>query len=341
MKRIFLSAFILCPAFAGADLSKDYLNFIRQIQQDTGVEWDVSVARKGNALSQTEIDEGGSLFELWSIHTATGKEYLLDKKFVSAYTPKANIEIIAPDTYGGVKRTRVDQPFQVKVTVKGLDRSGKPEVPAAAKSVLYTHTAYSYGPGKFLRDGTETGRALTDGQMSLDGTATINFLTSNLKETQSTDLTQVVGEEVFTITANADQDAPELVLDSDRIQIWPIAKASISGWNETAYYENVPNVTFNLTNLYPHSVTFARYYKGQPVATPASVEIVPNSVVSVNEPTPVDKALSLDLDNIFTKEGAYTVEVLHATIFGLEKLATTTISVDRTVEIIGGVFVSE
>lgn len=341
MKLTLLSALVLFPALAVANTAKDYLNFIRQIQQDTGVEWDVSVAPKGQALSPTEIDEGGSLFELWSIHTKTSKEYLLDKKFVSAYTPKAAIEIIAADSYQGVKRTRVDQPFQVRITVKGL-KTGGSEVPDAAKSVLYTHMAYNYGRGKFLRDGSETGRALTDGQMSLDGTATINFLTSNLKATPGGDLTQVVGEEVFTITANADQDAGELVLDSERIQIWPIAQASISGWSETAYYENVPSLTIDLGDLYPNSVTFARYYKGQPQETPTGVQVVPNSVVSVNEPTPVDKKLVLpDLDKIFSKEGAYTLEVLHATIFGLEKLATTTISVDRTVQVVGGIFASE
>ena len=47
----------------------DYVNFVRQIQSDSGVEWDVSVAPSGEMLSPEGVSPSGSLYRLWSVHS--------------------------------------------------------------------------------------------------------------------------------------------------------------------------------------------------------------------------------------------------------------------------------
>ena len=46
-----------------ADPADDYVNFIRQTQADTGVEWDVSVAASGASLSPEGVGDEGAAVE--------------------------------------------------------------------------------------------------------------------------------------------------------------------------------------------------------------------------------------------------------------------------------------
>src|SRR6478752_8769512 len=62
---------------ASAQISS-YKNLVRQIQQGTGVRWDMPVAIVGAAPSALVIDDKGSLFQLWTIEQSTAKSYLLD-----------------------------------------------------------------------------------------------------------------------------------------------------------------------------------------------------------------------------------------------------------------------
>ncbi|NNC89763.1 MAG: hypothetical protein HKN82_15005, partial [Akkermansiaceae bacterium] len=103
-----------------ANPADEYVNFIRQIQKETGVEWDVGVAASGSALSPEGVTIGGAFFELWSVHNSTADEHLLDEQFVSAFLPSSAITIQTGDPYKPIPRTRVDQPFTVIVDVKGL-----------------------------------------------------------------------------------------------------------------------------------------------------------------------------------------------------------------------------
>ena len=115
MKRIvlFLS---LIPALALGDVSKDYVNFVRQVQADSGVEWDVSVAPTGQMLSTEGVGPEGSHFQLWSIHALTASDFLLDEEFVSAYSPEGRVKIVTGDPYDVIPRTRCDQPFRVTIS---------------------------------------------------------------------------------------------------------------------------------------------------------------------------------------------------------------------------------
>ena len=76
MNRIFLAS-VLIPVSAIADSDSDYVNFIRQIQQDSGLEWDVTVLPTGDGLiSTTGVSSDGSFFELWSIHSTSSMSNL-------------------------------------------------------------------------------------------------------------------------------------------------------------------------------------------------------------------------------------------------------------------------
>lgn len=124
---------------------EDYINFVRQTQEDSGVEWDVSVASHSDMMSPEGVGEAGSIFELWSVHSSTASEYFLDEEFVSSFTPEVSIEIHTLDPYDVIPRARVDQPFSVSINVGGL--LDGPGVPEAAKKVFFTHDAFAYPEG--------------------------------------------------------------------------------------------------------------------------------------------------------------------------------------------------
>jgi len=340
--KIFL--LLALPSALWADTADDYVNTIRQIQQDSGVEWDVTVTPNGSVLSPTGVSNDGSFFQLWSIHNTTAVEYLLDEQFVTAYTPNAILEIVTADPYGPVRRTRVDQPFQVRVSVAGLLEPSDPAyatAPDAAKWVEYTHVTFGYPEGKHSLEeiADPVGLLHEEGWMEENYNTTVTFGMTNLT---GSDLTSVEGEEVFTISSQEDYGVSATVLDSERLQIWPIATAVISGTDPNVYYEDVPWVTISLKDLYPASTTYLRIYEGSQTSSPSEVEKVSASYVIIEDSIPQNRTLVLkDLDKHFTEEGYHTLEIVHETPFGSEILASSQIRVDRTVEVNGGLYVGE
>ena len=120
--------------------AQTYVNFIRQQQQRTNVVWDMPVAPQGTGPAALLAEEGGALFQLWTIAQQTSKDFLLDQKLVGAYLPKADVKITTRDTYAPVTRTRIDQPFTVEIQVSDLLTgtgitavAGAPMVPDAAQ----------------------------------------------------------------------------------------------------------------------------------------------------------------------------------------------------------------
>ena len=140
MKRI-LSLFLI-GAIQSVAQQESYVNFIRQQQQSSGVIWDMPVVPAGEAPSALAIENGGSLFQLWTIEQTGTKDHLLDQKVVGAYLPAADITITTLDPYKPVPRTRVDQPFTVEIDVAGL-LTGE-GLPAAATSVLFERHLAAY-----------------------------------------------------------------------------------------------------------------------------------------------------------------------------------------------------
>lgn len=105
------------PEDQGDPSAVDYANFIRQIQQDSGVEWDLAVGPDGEQISPEGVSVDGSFFQLWSIHSNSADEFLLDEQFVTSYTPNGAVTIQTGDPYQPIPRTRVDQPFSVTFAV--------------------------------------------------------------------------------------------------------------------------------------------------------------------------------------------------------------------------------
>lgn len=351
MKRFHLvSIAILLPLAVGADSAADYVNFINQVQQgDPSTELDdlvhyLPVGAEGTQISPEGVSEDGDRFELWSIHNTTTVEYLLDEQLVTAFTPNADVVILTGDPYGPVRRTRSDQSFQVQVTVSGLldpTDPAYPTAPEAAKMVEYIHTTFAYPEGSHSLEGVSNpvGTLVAEGTMVDNTTATVTFNVTNLT---GADLTQVEGEEVFTISALAAYGVEKSILDSERVQIWPVAQASFSGYDPNEYYEKVPPITVNMIDLYPDSTTYVRIYPGPPQTNPADAVMISASRVVIEDSIPQDRTVLLsDLDRHFVTEGFHTMEILHQTPFGIDLIHSGSIRVDRTVEFVGGIVTSD
>lgn len=339
MKHYLASLLALCSSFLQAS-PEEYVNFVRQIQQDSGIEWDMGIRSEGVKISPTGVSAAGSFFELWSIHDQSVTEYRLDEQYVTAYTPNASISIITGDPYRAVPRTRVDQPFQVQISVRGLIDESDPNyatAPDAAKWVDYTNYAFAYPEGVYSFEGEKNpvGTVVTEGYMEQTADTTVTFAATNLT---GPDLTRVSGEEVFTITAQADFGVSATILDSEKVQIWPIATGEISGLSPSRYYEEVPPVSVNLENLYPDSTTYLRVYEGPRREYPGKTKAVNSSYVIIEDSIPRDRDLTVKgIDQYFTEEGLHTIELLHRTPFGTDLLDSAEVNVDRTIEINGGV----
>jgi len=321
---------------------EDYVNFVRQIQQDTGVEWDVSVSASGSMLSQEGVGPAGSLFQLWSIHNLTASEYHLDEEFVSSYTPSAAITVLTADPYKHVARTRVDQPFQVRIHTSGLVHGG--DAPPAAGQVLLTHAAGNYPDGEHAFDGNVEGNhaTLASALIYWNGQFTLNYGFTSLR---GPDLTKVEGEEVWTIFAldggtSGNPFVQGEVLQSATLQIWPIADATISGVDTVEKYETLPPISVTLNDLYPDSTTHVRVYRGAPTSSPTNASDIQSSYVIIQDSIPQNRVVDIEgIDDLFEKTGAYTMEVLHTTPFGTEILTTLyPLNIERSISIRGSIY---
>lgn len=321
---------------AFADPGSEYVNIVRQIQQDTNTEWDVTVAAAGNMASSEGVGPLGSTFELWTTHSTTGVATELDSKFVSAYTPSATISIVTGDTNATEPRTRVDKGFTVNMTVSGLLAPGT-DIPEAATKVEFDHTLANYPEGQH---GFGNTAARWTSQNSYDitqnGTTQLTYSVSNLT---GTDLTKVEGEEVFNISSYADGIFPAETLDEKKVVIWPMASAEIKGIETGQSYSILPPITVELTDLYPDSTTFVRVYQGDASSDPANAVNVNSASVVIDDATPQDRTMTLSaLDSYMASAGTWTVEVLHTTPWGTEVLTYKSPSVSRTIKVRAGIY---
>ena len=224
--------------------------------------------------------------------------------------------------------------------VNGLLPPG-PEVPLAAQKVAITHGAFLYPDGSHSLEGVANPNETTVQQGFLDqnGDSLMSFSVCNL---HASDLPSAEGEEVFTVSALADFGVSAAVLDSKRVQIWPIAEGHLAGFDPQTEYDTVPSVTVDLKDLYPSSATYVRVYPGAPSANPVDAQIVSASYVLINDSIPQDRALSLaDLDAYLTEHGLHTVEILHETPFGTDLLYSSSLIVDRKIKMKGSFFSRE
>ncbi len=308
--------------------AQEYTNFIRQVMLPLGVQWDVAVASKGERHSLLPIDLGGSRYELWTVKNSPLTSYLLDSRYVGSYSPTAEVTIRSEDPHSLVPRTRADRPFTVEITIDGLI-SGL-TAPASAKSVKLLRHVQSYGDGG-------VGENLNRSQASLLSQATISKngvekLSYEITSVPSPDLRKATGEERFSVFTVADLLAPESQLASRYIQIWPMADGSIAGITPGEKLRGkMPQLTVTLNDLYPSSDTYVQVYPG---GLKSGVEGTRIFSFQWTRAVPVDKIEPVkDYDAAFKSDGTWTMELLTATPFGIDRLHHVTFEVNRTLRV--------
>lgn len=337
MKTKAIAAFALLQASMGSAFGQAgavYSNFVRQVQLPSGVLWDASVTPSGEQLSPLAINPGGARFELWTIKSDPLTVFLLDTRYVGTYVPMADVNILTEDpyTYTGIPRTRADRPFIVDVTTSGL-LSGD-DVPESSKSAKLLRHVQSYGIGG-NGEGINRDQATLIHQVYLVNNA-VHRLSYAVNSIPGADRSKVRGEERFSVFSLQDYQAPESQLASKFVQIWPVADGSIAGLAQDQLVKfKLPNLTVTLNDLYPDSRTYLQVYKGNPALGTAGV-VVPGSGLVVFESVPQNRVLDVrDWDGVISSDGRWTIELLTATPFGIDRLAYLSFDVDRTIEMNG------
>ena len=185
---------------------------------------------------------------------------------------------------------------------------------------------------------------------SLASPALSQFSTNNVPTVTSFPTNQIPGfdrkairgEETFSVwTLNdtvipAQPVAPKMIA-SQRLQIWPVSSASMSGISmDQKVRFAVPAVTFKYTDTYPLSNTYAQVYQGEK-RDGVTGATVPGSG-RVNTTTHSESYLQttgVDFDSLFTSDGRWTLEILTVTKFDTMRLAYVTFPVDRSIKVNG------
>lgn len=325
------------------------VDFIEQVDLESGLVYQVYVpgpeepgSKNGTQLSPMPVGPSGSTYQLYAKGLDPDNTvYLLDEKYVAAYTPEAIIKISSEDPHP-TPRTRADEPFHVDISVKGLLAPGE-DVPEAALNVYVQEHTLNYDP--------KLNRAPVDGTAE-EVLADDFFLVENgeFRRTGMTKLTSDIffkerGEEIFRAYALPDTDLDWLQIASGRIQVWPIADVEIIGLDENVKItRSLPNLTINLTDLYPDSTTSVQIYKGSQALGTEGTQIE-GSRISFNSIVPQSaQILVRNWDSYAKDDGEYTIEVITLTPFdgrAPERLAWLTFSVDRTISMKGSATTSE
>ncbi len=342
MKPIFriLSILVASAGLCSAQTGSNFRNFIFQVQL-TGGEGEGTthllnnIAKQGESLSPLEINPYGARFELWTALNSPYTEYLLDTRYVGAYVPMADVVIRTEDPYDTPPRTRADRPFEVDIIVSGL-LSG-PGDPEPSKSVKLLRHVQSYGPnGTGIGIDRTQAILLSQAMITSNGTHTLTYA---LNSVPGANRAKVRGEERFSVFSLADYQAPESQLASKHVQIWPVADGSIEGLSDNQLIRfGLPVLTLTINDIYPDSRVYAQVYKGTPqLGTEGTV--VPGSALIVNDSVPQSRVLTItDWDVVFEgQDGQWTMELLTATPFGIDRLDHVTFHVNRTIQMNGSV----
>ena len=345
--KTFIFLFSAAAVFIGgraAAQTTSYVNYIRQFQMPSQVQWDASsnVPPGGEQLSALEINPGGARFDLYTMQSSsvTGlTEYMLATNYVGAYIPIATLVIRSEDSSASTPRTRADRPFFMDVTMSGL-RTGADD-PVPSKSVKFFRHVQSYGvAGTGVGLDRNQATLLDQTVINTNGLRTDPYLVNLIP---GADRKKVRGEQRFTVKSLADYQAPETQLASQFITIWPCADASITGISQNQLIRFLmPAVTLTFNDLYPGSRTYAQVYKGEQQLGMVG-RIVPGSGFTNTQDFPVNPILSLTAyDSVFDSDGRWTMELITVTPFGTERMRTpgdqiayVTFDLDRNMEVNG------
>jgi len=332
---LLLGAFLCSHAHAAGE---GFANFVRQTQQGTGVVWSMPVTPTGSSASQLLLEEGGSLFQLWTIEQATAKEYLLDQKLVGAYLPKADVVITTvdptrdPET--GALRTRADKPFTVKATVSGL-LSGI-NLPVAATQVLFEqHLASFSGTTTSITPAQATsGTPKNSSYIAANGVTTLDFGATALPAVNGA-AAKAKGQEHFVVHALSDGSFSQTQIASGYVQVWPAATGSIEGIaNGDRVRLKAPTLTIIRNDVYPSSYTYLQVYEGTPKLGTKGIPLSDKApLVWTSSVSKSDVVTVSDYDKYLPKDGIYTLELVTETPFDSVRLDYVTFSVDRTLDV--------
>ena len=331
MHPIFRSAAIAATLAIPATAADSYTNLIRQEQQGGAVVWQMPVDQTGTAPAPLPVPEGGSLFQLWAINQTTNQDYLLDQKLVGAFLPKGTITIRTQDSYNGIPRIRVDQPFSVDFNVSNLIFG--PNLPPAASRVLVEHHLAPNLGGTAVITAAQAiaGSPHSSGYLEKNGVTTVDYAAASI---QAPDPRKARGEEHFVMHALADETYSQTQLATAFLQVWPMATGSISGITEGSEIRGKPPaLTMRVDGLYPRSDTYLQIYS---TGTELGEEgkKMPGSVVILDQEFPADRLLVVsDYGSLFDSDGPYRIDLLTTTPFGTERLSSVSFTVNRTLRI--------
>ncbi|MFD2256945.1 hypothetical protein ACFSSA_09675 [Luteolibacter algae] len=302
----------------------EYYNFIRQQQQRTNVVWDMPVAPDGSSPAALLVEDGGALFQLWTIEQSKAKDYLLDQKLVGAYLPKGEITIKTLDSYKGIPRIRVDQPFTVDFKVSNLIFGA--DVPAAASKVLAEHHLAPNPNGNIVITAAQaiSGTPFSTGYIEQNGILSKTYPSSSIAGIKAR------GEEHFVLHALGDGQFSQTQIASAFLQVWPMADGTITGVNPGDIVRGTPpELTVSVRDLYPNSDTYLRIYTtGEENDTVH--KIIPGSRIVLDQEFPASRVFKVsDYGDMIGKEGTVYIELLTKTPFNTIRLAHTHFPVER------------
>lgn len=293
-------------AFAGTDT---YASFTRQIQKESGIIWDMP---NDSAAAPLSACKGESMFQHWSIDEAQTKEYLLTQKLVRNYLPKATIRIETLDPDSSFPRSRVDQPFSVRIEMADLLTGvGLPD--STTKILVEQHLQSNYS-GK--TNSNIITKPFANGCITSNGTTILKFPASSLT---AKDRTQASGEEHFMIQTLADGNSSPTEIASAFVQVCPVASGAVQGIaSGDEIRDQLPTVRLALHNLYPRSDTYLMLYQGTQIHGVTGRTIIS---LKLNQDTCVSKVLTVkNLADQITSDGTYTIALLSETVYGNELL---------------------
>lgn len=281
------------------------VQFTRQ-QYQTGVVWDQPVARESVASQAPKAARQESLLQSWSVASSGNVERLLDQKLIGAYLPAASITIETLDPHGETPRTRVDQPFNVRIHLSGLlSGAGFPD--SVTKVRLEEQLLPASG---------KPVEVFAEGLLSTNGTTVLRFQGSALK---ADDPTKARGEERFALHTLATGIKGQTEIASAGVQVLPIASGKIAGISKNQEFTaEIPAVRLNLEDLYPQSETSLTLYHGSGIHGVSGI-VVKSFTLDADQTRSVSMHVG-DLADWIVANGTYTLALSSSTIYGKELL---------------------
>jgi hypothetical protein len=333
----------LCPGLYAQQ------SWVRQTDLTSGLIYDLPLGPAGGPFTAPlPVSEQGSLFELFARGTAWDNNiYLLDSKLIRAYAPAVAVELVTEDPYvrgdpassNYVRRTRADRPFSLNIQVSGLVPGSTND---AERSLYFGSHGQAFDLQSYSGDQAAEPILLAEAELT-NGQQNLGPL---YHELPSVSRILGCGEQIYTFIRHAADGVPDTVLAQPKIEIWPVALASIDNVTPgQVFIDRIPSVIIQLQHLYPDSRTYVQIYSGSAVlgregtlinGTERKFGSFYNPDVE-GEPTNVPQTMSIsieDLSNYATRDGIYTVEVITETPFfnrARERLAYVTFEVDRTI----------